>query len=415
MRWIRPSRIGGMISAPPSKSVMIRATAAASLAEGVSEILNPTFCDDALAGLSVAAGLGAELSYSEKMVRIKGRGRQLMTVLDCAESGLCLRLFAPIAALGEKETTLAGKGSLATRPVGMIEAPLARLGVSCRTNAGFPPVVVRGPLRGGAISLDGSASSQFLTGLLTALPLCRGRSEISVFELKSRPYAALTIAVISCFGVSIDRDKDGDVFKVQGGQRFQSARYEVEGDWSGAAFLLVAAALAGKITVANLSPGSCQADIGILKALNAVGASVSSRDSLVSVEAGDLKAFEFDATDCPDLFPPLAALASFCDGSSSIRGVERLRHKESDRAVALVEEFSRIGGRLEIQGDVMRIRGKSLEGGVIDSRGDHRIAMAGAVSGLRAANGVRVEGWQCVSKSYPGFFADLGSVGGDIT
>lgn len=414
MRWIKPSRIDGRISAPPSKSAMIRATAAASLAEGVSEIIRPSFCDDALAGLGVAVALGAKVVCSDEMVKIKGRGRPLKTILDCGESGLCLRLFAPIAALGKRETTLSGHGSLTARPVGVIEAPLSELGVACRSNGGFPPLSVKGPMRGGRVELDGSVSSQFLTGLLTALPVCEGDSEITVSNLKSKPYVDLTISVLSRFGVSVGWDKKRDRFKVGGGQRFEPQRYEVEGDWSGAAFLLVAAAIAGRITVENLASASRQADTRVLETLRDAGAAVSVHDGAVTVVAGKLKAFEFDATDCPDLFPPLAALACFCDGRSAIRGVERLRHKESNRAAVLVEEFSRIGGRLAIQGNVMRIQGQTLEGGAINSRGDHRLAMAGAVAGLRAATGVWVEGPQCVSKSYPGFFTDLASVGGDI-
>jgi len=415
MRWIKPSKIDGRVQAPPSKSVMIRAVAAASLADGVSEIRNPAFCDDALAALGISGALGARIVCSEKTVKIKGHGRPVKTVLDCGESGLCLRLFAPVAALGKKEITLLGQGSLKTRPVGMIEGPLCELGVDCRSQAGFPPLIVKGPLRGGRASLNGSVSSQFLTGLLTSLPTCPGDSELTVSKLKSRPYVDLTIEVLSKFGVSVGWDKTRDIFNIKGGQRFEPQKYEVEGDWSAAAFLLVAGALAGRITVGKLAGDSCQADKRVLDVLKAAGAKVSSRDSEVSVEAGDLRAFDFDASDSPDLFPPLAALACFCDGLSTIRGVYRLRHKESDRAKALVEELSRIGAHLEIRGNVMRIQGGRPEGGVIHSRGDHRMAMAGAVAGLRAGHGVRVEGSGAVAKSYPRFFEDLASIGGDVT
>jgi 3-phosphoshikimate 1-carboxyvinyltransferase len=415
MRWVKPSKIDGRVAAPPSKSAMIRVIAAASLADGVTEIGRPSFCDDALAGLGVAVGLGAKVVCSEKTVKIKGPWRPLKNVLDCGESGLCLRLFTPIAALGKKEMTLAGQGTLLARPVGLVEAPLAGLGVACRTNGGFPPLTVKGPLRGGRVELDGSVSSQFLTGLLTALPLCQTDSELTVLNLKSKPYVDLTTAVLAAFGVAVSWDRARDTFTIRGGQRFAPRRYEVEGDWSAAAFLLVAGAIAGRITVENLPAASRQADIRVLGALRDAGAAVSVHDGAVSVEASALGAFEFDATDCPDLFPPLAALACFCDGRSAIRGVERLRHKESDRASVLVEEFARVGGRLEISGDIMRIQGRPLEGGAINSRGDHRIAMAGAVAGLRSANGVWVERPQVVSKSYPRFFEDLASVGGDIT
>ena len=414
MRWIKPSRIHGRVAAPPSKSAMIRAVAAASLAGGITEIRNPAFCDDALAALGVSVALGAKVACNERAVKIKGQGRPVKSILDCGESGLSLRLFAPVAALGEKEMTLSAQGSLKARPVGMIEVPLAELGAVCRSQAGYPPLMVKGPLRGGCAHLDGSVSSQFLTGLLTALPVCENDSELTVARLTSRPYVDLTISVLERFGVSVSWNRTKDVFQVRGRQRFEPQRYDVEGDWSAAAFLLVAGAIAGRITVGNLAPDSCQADRRILDVLRAAGAVIATGDSEVSVEAGELRAFDFDATDSPDLFPPLAALACFCDGLSSLRGVYRLRHKESDRAAALVEEFSRIGGQLEIRGNVMRIQGRRLEGGAVDSRDDHRLAMAGSVAGLRCGNGVRVEGAQSVSKSYPRFFEDLASVGGDI-
>jgi 3-phosphoshikimate 1-carboxyvinyltransferase len=414
MRWIKPSKIDGRVAAPPSKSATIRAVAAASLAGGISEIRNPAFCDDALAALGVSVALGAKVACSEKAVRIKGQGRPVKAALDCGESGLCLRLFAPVAALGKRETTLSGQGSLKSRPVGMIEAPLAELGAACRSNGGFPPLTVKGPLRGGRAHLDGSVSSQFLTGLLTALPVCEADSELTVSRLASRPYVDMTISVLERFGVLVSWDKTRDAFTVKGRQRFEPQRYEVEGDWSAAAFLLVAGAIAGRVTVGNLAPDSLQADRRVLDALRDAGAAVSAGDSEVSVEAGGLTRFDFDATDSPDLFPPLAALACFCDGLSTIRGVYRLKHKESDRATALLEELSRIGAQLEIRGNVMRIQGRRLEGGVVNARGDHRLAMAGSLAGLRAGNGVRVEGAQAVSKSYPRFFDDLASLGGDI-
>ena len=415
MKWIRPSKIKGRIPAPPSKSDMIRATAAASLAAGVSKIIRPSLCDDTLAGLGVAAALGARVAFRGRTVEIQGGGRPVKKVLDCGESGLCLRLFAPIAALGKQEMILSGHGTLLARPVGMAEIPLTRLGVVCESDGGFPPLRVKGPLRGGRVELDGSVSSQLLSGLLMALPVCERDSKIEIKNLVSRPYVDLTVAVLSRFGVSVSWDKTRDTIEIAGRQRYEPQRFEVEGDWSGASFLLVAAALAGRIAVENLSAESCQADVRILDALRAAGARVSLQDRVVLVETDELKAFEFDAADCPDLFPPLAALALFCDGWSEIRGVERLRHKESDRAAALAREFARIGGRMEIEGNVMKIGGGALRGGGVDPRGDHRMAMAGAVAGLRAANGVRIEHPQVVSKSYPRFFEDLASVGGDIT
>src|SRR5512143_746579 len=173
MNWIRPSRISGRVQAPPAKSAMIRATAAAALADGASEIVRPSLCDDAVAGLGVAAALGAEVVREKGSIRITGPLRPRGGTLDCGESGLCLRMFAPIAALGKRKTVLAARGSLTTRPVGMIEPALAGLGVSVTSRNGFPPLRVEGPLRAGGIAVDGSVTSQLLTGLFLALPLCQ--------------------------------------------------------------------------------------------------------------------------------------------------------------------------------------------------------------------------------------------------
>ncbi len=415
MNWIRPSKISGRIAAPSAKSAMIRATAAAALADGLSEIVRPSLCDDAVAGLGVAAALGAEVVREEGLIRITGPLRPRGGILDCGESGLCLRMFAPIAALGKERTVLEARGSLLTRPVGMMEETLTGLGVSVTSRHGFPPLCVEGPLRAGRIAVDGSVTSQLLTGLLLALPLCREDSRLSVSGLKSRPYVDLTISMLERFGVSASWDRDLDIIEVRGRQAYRPCRYEVEGDWSGAAFLLVAAALSGRVTVDRLSLDSRQADVRCLAALRDAGAAVSISGDSVTVEAGGLEAFEFDAVDCPDLFPPLAVLAGFCRGRSVIHGVERLRHKESDRAAALVEEFSRLGAALGVRGDALWIEGGGLDGGILDARGDHRLAMAGAVAGLRAAHGVRVVGPEAVAKSYPGFFADLAALGGDIS
>jgi 3-phosphoshikimate 1-carboxyvinyltransferase len=415
MSWIRPSRINGRVAAPPSKSAMIRATAAAALAEGASEIVRPSFCDDALAGLGIVSALGAEVAREDGLVTIRGPISPRDGILDCGESGLCLRLFAPIAALGKGRITLAARGSLEARPVGPIEAPLAGLGASVATRSGFPPLSVEGPMRGGSVAVDGSVTSQFLTGLLTALPVCPDDSRLAVSDLKSRPYVEMTVSILERFSVFTNWDRDRDIFEIEGRRRLSPCRYEVEGDWSGAAFLLVAAALTGRVTVDHLSVDSRQADVRVLSALVDAGADVSISGDSVTAGAGALEAFEFDAVDCPDLFPPLTVLAGFCRGRSVIHGVDRLRHKESDRAAALVEELSRLGGSLGISGNSLWIEGGGLEGGVLDSRGDHRLAMAGAVAGLRAARGVRILGPEAVDKSYPGFFADLAALGGDIS
>ncbi len=415
MRSIKPSRISGKVDAPASKSLMIRATAAALLAAGESRILGPSLCADALAGLRIARALGAEAVELDGEIAISGGGAPRRDTLDCGESGLCMRLFTPVAALQERLFLVTGEGSLMTRPMGLMEGPLRDAGVLFRTRGGLPPLSVQGPLRGGQIAIDGSQSSQFLTGLLAALPLCAEDSEIRVASLKSKPYAALTLSLLARFGVAVDSDPELRVFRIAGGQRYRATTYRVEGDWSAGAFLLAAGAVAGDITVGNLDVRSAQADRRVIEALESAGARLDVADGSIAIGHAALRGFNFDATDCPDLFPPLVALACHCRGRTRITGAERLRHKESDRAESLLQEFTALGARITVDQDRLEIEGGRPLGGVLDAHNDHRIAMAGAVAGLGSGTGVCIHGSGCVSKSYPGFFDDLKSLGGDIT
>jgi 3-phosphoshikimate 1-carboxyvinyltransferase len=289
----------------------------------------------------------------------------------------------------------------------MIEQPLRDLGVVCQTRDGLLPVSIQGPLQAGRTSVDASATSQFLTGLLMALPLCEGDSEIVVSELKSKPYIEMTLDLLAAFGVSIKHDRFQRFF-IQGAQEYTAVDYQVEGDWSGASCQLVAGAIAGKIRVKNLRHDSYQADVEILQALKRAGASVEIGDDYVDVSQGSLSGFEFDAMDCPDLFPALVALAAYCEGRSVIHGAQRLRVKESDRGQALLTEFRKMGASIELYSDRIEVLGGTLlDGGTVDSYNDHRIAMTCAVAGLGSRKGVTIEGAECVAKSYPGFFDDL--------
>jgi len=413
-KYVGPSRIEGEAEAPPSKSLMLRAVAAAVLTEGRAvTIRNPSFCADAEAALGIAAALGADVRREPGAVVIAAGAHPAAKILFCGESGLCLRLFAAVAALRPEEFVLDGRGTLMSRPVSMIEGPLRDLGASCETRNGLAPVLVRGPLRGGRAVVDGALSSQFLTGLLMALPRAGGDSEVVVPELKSRAYIEMTLDLIRRAGVEIEGEAPG-VFRIRGGQAYGNATYTVEGDWSGAAFLLVAGALAGKVRLFGLNPESLQADRGVCEALERSGAGVTVTGSTVEARSRDLRAFAIDLTDSPDLFPPLAALACFCPGTTRLEGIDRLRHKESDRAAVLQAEFGRLGADIRLEGNTMAVRGGPLAGGTADPRGDHRMAMALAVAGLRAGKEVVIEEAECVDKSYPRFFEDLAAVGGRI-
>lgn len=295
----------------------------------------------------------------------------------------------------------------------MIEGPLRDLGARCETRNGFAPVLVQGPLRGGRTVVDGALSSQFLTGLLLALPRAPGDSELVVSDLKSRAYGEITLDFLRRAGVEVEGEAPG-IVRIKGGQTYKAGTYAVEGDWSGAAFLLAAGALAGEVEVLGLDPASLQADRAVLQALERCGAEVSVTGPAVVARKRDLRAFEMDLAGSPDLFPPLAALACFCRGTTRLTGAGRLRHKESDRAAVLQGELGRLGAEILLDGNTMLIRGGCLEGGVVDPHGDHRMAMALAVAALRAEKEVVIEDAQCVDKSYPRFFEDLAAVGGKI-
>ena len=412
-KFVTPSKIKGQIIAPASKSMVQRAFAAALLAEEPAKILNVTFSNDAKAALGIIRALGAGVTVQGREVQIQGGMKPTGETLDCGESGLSMRMFSAVAALCHREITLSGEGSLAVRPVSMIEKPLKELGVSVTTARGCPPLTVKGPMQGGETEVDGSVSSQFLTGLLLALPAAPRDSFLRVKNLKSTPYIDMTLTLLRDCGIDV-QNNDYKIFQIKGKQVYKVGEYRVEGDWSGASFPLVAGAIGGSVVVSGLDISSPQADRRIIDALQAAGAGVVMSGDTVEIKESKLKAFDFDATDCPDLFPPLVALACNCQGTTTIKGVERLRFKESDRAAVLEKEFSALGARIKIDGDLMNIRGTTLRGGVIDSHNDHRIAMAGALAAIAAAGEVRIDGSECVAKSYPDFFADFRCIGGMV-
>jgi len=387
-----------------------RIIAAAILAEGQSLILNPSYCDDSLAAMSIAVSLGARVEPEADKMRITGSGELREKKLNCGESGLAIRMFSPIAALYPEEIIMTGSGSLKKRPMNMIGDALNQLGVKCITTDGYLPLVIQGPIKGSYCEIDGSMSSQLLTGLLMALPLSDNDSTIKVSNLKSKPYIDMTIGVLRDFGIKISNE-EYQLFRVPGRQKYFPGSYEVESDWSGGSFLLVAGAISGNITVNGLRTGSFQSDMAILKALENAGAALKISDGQIEVSKSVLKAFEFDATESPDLFPPLVALASYCNGVTKLKGAARLLHKESDRATALSEEFGKMNINVELKDDYLLVKGGKVKGTRVSSHDDHRIAMAAAVAALGATGPVYIRDSHCVAKSYPGFFDDLRKIG----
>ncbi len=429
---VNPSKISGIINAPTSKSSMQRACAAALLHDGETIIHNPGKSNDDLAALGIIKNLGAEITEAvDGSLKIKSHGitgsknppLEGREALNCGESGLGIRMFTPLAALSKDEITINGSGSLLTRPMDFFDEIFPQLGINIQSNNGKLPIKIKGPLQPKDITIDGSLSSQFLTGLLIAYGKAAAKPvTITVNNLKSKPYIDLTLQVMKDFGYNVvNNNYESFLINPVNTSANQLINYTVEGDWSGGAFLLVAGAVSGNITVIGLDVFSTQADKAILQALMDSGCTISIEEKQINIGLPitgiiALKPFHFDATDCPDLFPPLVALASFCNGTSAITGVNRLAHKESNRGLTLQEEFGKMGIKIKLQDDLMLVEGGAgVNGAAVHSHHDHRIAMACAVAALNATGETTIEEAEAINKSYPDFYDDIKSLGASVS
>ena len=415
---IQPSVLQGEVIAAASKSSMQRACAAALLCKGESKIVNPGKSNDDLAALEVIQKLGAEVVKNEdRSLTIYSNGvKPAENEINCGESGLGIRMFTPIAALSSKPITISGTGSLLNRPMNFFDEIFPKLNIDIRSQQGRLPLHICGPLVPADIEVDGSLSSQFLTGLLMAFSSSVTKpAAIKVNNLKSKPYIDLTLQVMKDFGMNLPFNDNYKCFRFSPSTinpQSSTLNYTVEGDWSGGAFLLVAGAVAGNISARGLKPTSTQADKAVLQALKDCGCALTINENSIEISSGSLHAFHFDATDCPDLFPPLVALAACCHGTTTIAGVSRLAHKESDRALTLQQEFAKMGVEISLQNDLMNIKGDSkIKAATVHSRHDHRIAMACAVAALKADGEVIIEEAEAINKSYPDFYKHLQQLG----
>ena len=431
---VHPSKLTGSQTAPASKSSMQRACAAALIHIGKTIIHNPGHSNDDLAALDVIQKLGAIVEI-EKPRNEKGNlGRVIVSSngvkpigpsMNCGESGLGIRMFTPIAALSNELISIEGKGSLVKRPMHFFDEILPLVGVKVQSQKGFLPIEIQGPLVPANITIDGSLSSQFLTGMLMAYAATEKQDiEIKVLDLKSKPYIDLTLAVLNAFGWKVEHTNYESFRFLAHAPLKPVIEYTVEGDWSGAAFLLVAGAIAGPIKVKGLQLNSTQADKKIMQALTSAKATMKQEEDgiLIGPSADNsnnysngLIAFEFDATDCPDLFPPLVALASVCNGTTKIKGVSRLAHKESDRGLTLQTEFAKMGVQIDLLGDEMHIHGGAhIQSATVFSQHDHRIAMACGVAALVANGPIEITEAEAINKSYTDFFTHLQELGAKV-
>ncbi len=426
---IQPSTVKGKLAAPPSKSAMQRACAAALLTGGITTLQNPGISNDDEAALNIIEQFGAIVTKQEAELTIDSRNHFLACnnegatddlQIDCGESGLSIRMFTPIAALGKRPVRIVGSGSLRKRPMNFFDTVLPELGIQITSQNGHIPLQIQGPLQPANIVIDGSLSSQFLTGILMAYAAANASDvTIEVTDLKSKPYIDLTLTVMRSFGMPVPLNEDYQRFyfprRIQSDVKTSTA-YKVEGDWSGGAFLLVAGAVHGGICIEGLDANSTQADKKILEALQDCGASILINDIEIKIQKKSLTPFHFDATDCPDLFPPLVALAAYCKGQTIIKGISRLQHKESNRAITLQTQFEKLGVHILLKNDDMIIESNGIvNGSTVHSCHDHRIAMACAVAALGATDSVTIEDAEAINKSYPEFYAHLQHLGVDVS
>lgn len=403
----------GVVHIPPSKSDSQRAILIAALGNESSVLRNAGTSDDELAMVENARKLGAEIDWTDKKTLcVKGDFLQTsFSELHCGESGLGFRLLTAVAALKPTTVMLKGTGSLVNRDQSFFEKFLPEMGVKVVSNNGKLPVAVTGPLKSGNYSVDGSDSSQYISGLLIAFSQTEGKTLLTVENCMSKPYIDMTMHTLRNFGVEID-EVGTAVYEIKGLQTIRQTDYTVDGDWSSASYWLTASALGLDISVNGLSMSSRQADKAILNAFMTAGCRVMNTDRGVYIDGTKRKPLNFDATNCPDLFPALAVYAALTEGISVIKGVHRLANKESNRGEALKQEFEKLGVTIRIEDDTMLIEGRGrLRAATVFSHHDHRIAMCMAIAAIAGKVEVSIENAEAVGKSYPRFWNDLELLG----
>lgn len=414
---LNPSKLKGMVTVPSSKSLCHRAVICAGLADGISNIDNVNYSQDIDATCGAMKSLGVNIVKDRQRLRVKGADKLDVKNpdIDCIESGSTLRFMIPIAALTGKKAIFKGEGELVGRPLGPYYNIFEEQNINYTNSNGNLPLTIDGKLNPGEYKVKGNISSQFISGLLFALPLLNGDSKITITsELESKPYVDLTIDTLKDFSVQV-QNNDYKEFIIKGNQKFKAKDLSVEGDFSQAAFWLVAGTLGADVECTGLNMNSLQGDKAIVDVIESMGGRVLIENGKVKALPADTKGIVFDATECPDLVPIISVLGSLSEGTTQIINGERLRIKECDRLKAMCSELKKIGAEIEELGDGLIIRGKKvLKGGTVNSWGDHRIAMALAVASLKCEEPVIVQDAHCVRKSYPDFWKHFKMLGGKI-
>ena len=413
-----PARIGGTVSAPPSKSMAHRAVLCSALAKGISHIENLEFSKDISATLAAAGQLCARVESGPADALVEGLGhfRPVFGPVDCCESGSTLRFLIPLASLTGQSITFVGRGRLMERPQSVYETLYREQNLHFEQANG--QLTVAGSLRSGEYTLAGNVSSQFISGLLFALPLLAGDSTLHLIPpVESRSYIEMTRAAQAAFGVT-SHWLDDTTLCIPGGQQYHPRDYIVEGDYSQAAFLAVLGAVKGGITLTGLAAETLQGDAAILDILRRCGAKFTRTEAGLVFEQAPLHGVDIDLADCPDLGPVLMVLGLLCEGTTVIRNAERLRIKESDRIEAMEAELRACGGQLESEGGTITIHG--CAGALhapeqpLSGHNDHRVVMSLAVLALAAGLTLPISGAEAVAKSWPDFLEAIKPLGAEV-
>ena len=408
---IEPSPLKGEITAIPSKSVAHRMLICAALADGPTTLRIPKTSDDIDATADCLRALGAAITVNNEDYIVEPIAQiENIPLLDCGESGSTLRFLLPVAAAAADRCRFDGHGRLPERPLSDLTDAMKEHGVSF--DGEKLPFTIGGRLRGGIYRLPGNVSSQYITGLLLALPLCEEDSVIELTTaLESASYIDITLSVLKTFGITVHCERNRYI--IPGKQVFRSpGTLPVEGDWSNAAFFLTAAALNNDITMTGLNPNSAQGDRKIIALLEQLGAVTQKDNGRLTLRSDELKGCTIDIQDTPDLLPVLSVAAAFAQGKTTFINAARLRLKESDRLASSAAMIENLGGRAEVGEDELTVYGTGLIGGTVDSCNDHRIAMSAAVAATRCSKPVTILNAEAVKKSYPGFYNDYNKTGG---
>jgi 3-phosphoshikimate 1-carboxyvinyltransferase len=414
-KTIKPVALKGTVKIPPSKSMAHRAILAAALADGESVIKNVAPSDDVRATMAAVAALGAQIIKQGDLLAIQGIAQAKKAQIDCGESGTTLRLVIPVlSALAGG--LVSGRGRLPQRPLDEYLKIFEAQRLAYERDAAGLPLKVPAGLKSGVFTLSGKASSQYISGLMFALPLLTGDSQIIIADtLESSGYVDMTVEVLQRFGIEIEETEMHKRYTVHGNQQYKACEITVEGDWSQAAFYLLAGTLGAGVRITGLKQHTMQKDKGFLDLLLQMGADIQIQNDAVIVRKSSLKGITADVSQMPDIAPALAGAMAIAEGRSVITGGKRLRLKESDRIASVTQALLAIGAEITPTEDGMVIQGKpQLAGGEASGFNDHRIVMTLAALAPACAREVLIHDAQAVNKSYPSFFEDIKSLGGVV-